>query len=190
LTTIYPAFPRYNADTPGRHNNLIWPMVNGFFAQAAIDSKSYPVFTEEFYNLTHLAIDEDKGNDDFREIYSPVNGQPEGGWQANGPTQPQYHWASCKLQTWSSTAYISMVLQGLIGARFTDSSLAFTPYLPAGVSHLTLRSLNYRGRKLNITITGRGNKIKRFSIDGKIAANDIDEKLPAGAHNILIELEK
>ena len=83
-----------------------------------------------------------------------------------------------------------MVLQGLIGARFTDSSLAFTPYLPAGVSHLTLRSLNYRGRKLNITITGRGNKIKRFSIDGKIAANDIDEKLPAGAHNILIELEK
>ena len=48
LTTIYPTFPRHSEAKPGRHNNLIWPMVNGFFAQAAIDSKSYPVFTEEF----------------------------------------------------------------------------------------------------------------------------------------------
>jgi glycogen debranching enzyme len=188
LTTIYPTFPRHSEAKPGRHNNLIWPMVNGFFAQAAIDSKSYPVFTGEFYKLTHLALDEDKGNYDFREIYSPYNGQPEGGWQSNGPTQLQYHWASCKLQTWSATAYISMVLHGLVGARFNANSLSFAPYLPAGITYLKFSNFIYRGRDLNITIRGAGSHIKRFTIDGKVTANDIGEGLPAGPHAVAIEL--
>ena len=51
-----------------RHNNIIWPMVNGFFAKAAIDTKNYGTFNHEFFSLTHLALDEDKGNYDFREI--------------------------------------------------------------------------------------------------------------------------
>jgi hypothetical protein len=186
LTTIYPAFPRHGEEKPGRHNNLIWPMVNGFFAQAAIDSKSYPVFTEEFYNLTHLALDEDKGNYDFREIYSPYNGQPEGGWQSNGPTQLQYHWASCKLQTWSATAYISMVLHGLVGARFSANVLSFAPYLPVGITNLKYNGFMYRGRDLDIIIEGNGNHIKRFVVDGKVAANHIGESLPKGHHDVVI----
>ncbi len=190
LTSVYPTFPRHSVEKPGRHNNLIWPMVNGYFAQAAIDSKSYPVFDEEFFNLTHLALDEDKGNYDFREIYSPYTGKPEGGWQSNGPTQLQYHWASCKLQTWSATAYISMVIHGLAGARFADESLSFHPYLPTGVSYLELKDLAYRDLKLNIIIKGKGNKIKRFAVDGKTAANKIDNRLKKGTHNILIEVSK
>jgi hypothetical protein len=186
LTTIYPAFPRHSEEKPGRHNNLIWPMVNGFFAQAAIDSKSYPIFTEEFYNLTHLALDEDKGNYDFREIYSPYNGQPEGGWQSNGPTQLQYHWASCKLQTWSATAYISMVLHGLVGARFSANGLSFAPYLPAGITYLKYNGFMYRGRDLNIIIKGNGSHIKQFVVDGKVAANHIGESLPKGHHDVVI----
>jgi len=30
ITSIYPDFARYSSDKPGRHNNIIWPMVNGF----------------------------------------------------------------------------------------------------------------------------------------------------------------
>ena len=189
LTTIYPTFPRHSEEKPGRHNNLIWPMVNGFFAQAAIDSKSYKVFNEEFYNLTHLALDEDKGNYDFREIYSPYNGQPEGGWQSNGPTQLQYHWASCKLQTWSATAYISTVLHGLLGLRFEANDLTFSPYLPAGISSLKFSHLIYRGKDLNVVIKGNGSKIVHFTIDGRDAKNRIDSNLPAGHHEIMIEVQ-
>ena len=40
ITSIIPDFARYSEEMPGRHNNLIWPMVNGFFARAAIAVKS------------------------------------------------------------------------------------------------------------------------------------------------------
>jgi len=74
ITSIYPDFPRFSHDKPGRHNNIIWPMVNGFFAKAAITAADYNAFTNELYALTHLALDEDKGNYDFREIYNGVIG--------------------------------------------------------------------------------------------------------------------
>ena len=65
ITSISPDFPRYSKDMPGRHNNIIWPMVNGFFAKAAIETKNYETFNHEFSSLTHLALDEDKGNYNF-----------------------------------------------------------------------------------------------------------------------------
>ena len=101
-----------------RHNNIIWPMVNGFFAKAAIDTKNYGTFNHEFFSLTHLALDEDKGNYDFREIYNPYSGKPDGGFQAWGESRPNYHWELCKFQTWSAIAYISMVINGLFGIKF------------------------------------------------------------------------
>jgi hypothetical protein len=111
ITSITPDFPRYAAKMPGRHNNIIWPMVNGFFAQAAITSDNYTTFANELSNQTHLALDADKGDYDFREVYNSYTGKPDGGWQANGTQYPNYHWESCKLQTWSATAYIAMVVK-------------------------------------------------------------------------------
>src|SRR5208283_527582 len=40
ITSITPDFSRYSKEMPGRHNNIIWPMVNGFFAKAAIVAKN------------------------------------------------------------------------------------------------------------------------------------------------------
>ncbi len=132
ITSISPDFPRYSKDMPGRHNNIIWPMVNGFFAKAAIETKNYETFNHEFSSLTHLALDEDKGNYNFREVYNPYSGKPDGGYQAWGESRPNYHWESCKFQTWSATAYISMVINGLFGMKFNTESLSFAPFLPEG----------------------------------------------------------
>ena len=189
ITSIYPDFPRNSPQKPGRHNNIIWPMVNGFFAKAAIATKSYNTFTNELFNLTHLALDEDKGDYDFREVYNPYTGQPDGGWQANGAANPEYHWASCKLQTWSATAYISMVLNGVFGLRFSEKSLSFAPFLPDGISNIELKALNYRQSVLNITVKGKGSLIKTFTVDGKpVAAHSINSTTK-GIHNIVIELK-
>ena len=189
ITSIYPDFPRYSHDKPGRHNNIIWPMVNGFFAKAAITSKDYNTFTNELYAQTHLALDEDKGNYDFREIYNPYTGKPDGGWQANGPYHPQFHWESCRLQTWSATAYISMILNGVVGMRFSDSSVAFVPYLPKGLGHVELKGLAYRNAILNISVKGKGNSIRSFTVDGKPQQNHSIASTIQGKHNIIIELE-
>lgn len=189
ITSIYPDFPRYSEHKPGRHNNIIWPMVNGFFAKASIAAGNYTTFTDELYNLTHLALDEDKGDYDFREIYNPYTGKPDGGWQANGDQFPEYHWESCKLQTWSATAYISMVLNGVFGLRLNERTLSFAPYLPPGISNIQLTDLAYRNAVLSISIKGSGRTIKNFSVDGSPTASHSIASTISGKHSIAIELE-
>jgi hypothetical protein len=189
ITSICPDFPRYSSSKPGRHNNIIWPMVNGFYANAALLSESYASFTNELFSLTHLALDADKGDYNFREIYNPYSGKPDGGYQAAGASSPDYHWESCKLQTWSATAYISMVVNGLIGIKTNETTMTFKPYLPIGITHIELKNLAYRNAVLNVLIEGKGNSIKSFTVDGKERKDhSLDSKI-SGTHTISIKLE-
>jgi len=189
ITSITPDFTRYSKEKPGRHNNIIWPMVNGFYARAAIASGSYKTFTHELFSLTHLALDEDKGDYDFREIYNPYSGKPDGGYQAWGPEYPNYHWESCKLQTWSATAYLSMVINGLIGMKFSEKEVSFTPFLPEGISLLNVSDIAYRNSNLNISIKGSGNIISSFMLDGKKKSSYTISSTLKGTHSIAIELK-
>jgi hypothetical protein len=188
ITSITPDLPRYSKEIPGRHNNIIWPMVNGFFAQASIDTKNYKTFSHELFALSHLALDEDKGNYNFREIFNSYTGKPDGGYQARGEENPNYHWESCKFQTWSATAYISMILNGVFGMRFTEESLSFTPYLPEEINSIELKNLSYRSSILNISIKGKGNVIESFIVDGKGQKNNSVVSTLTGKHDIVIIL--
>ncbi len=189
ITSIAPDFPRYSEEIPGRHNNLIWPMVNGFFAHAALIAKNFKTYDHELFSLTHLAIDEDKGNYNFREIYNPNSGKPDGGYQAWGAERPNYHWESCKEQTWSATAYISMVLNGLFGMNFNEQSLSFSPFLPDEIGSIELKDLVYRNSKLNISVKGKGNSIASFMLDGKEQSDSSIPSAIRGDHNIVIVLK-
>jgi glycogen debranching enzyme len=188
ITSIYPDFTRFSHDKPGRHNNIIWPMVNGYFAMAAIAAKDYTTFSKELDAQTHLALDEDKGNYDFREVYNPYTGKPDGGWQVNG-TAAQHHWESCRLQTWSATAYISMILNDVIGLQFNENSLAFSPYLPGNIGHIELKDLAYRKSVLNILVKGKGGTIKKFKVDGRMQQGHSIAANLQGKHSVSIELE-
>lgn len=189
ITSIYPDFPRYSAEKPGRHNNIVWPMVNGFFAKAAKHSKNYKTFSNELFNLTHLALDEDKGDYNFREVYNPYTGVPDGGFQHHEKERPDFHWVSSKLQSWSATAYLDMVLDGIFGLKLNPDNLQFQPYLPEGVNQIRLKDLNYRKCTLDISISGKGNAIKSFTLDGQPQANYQIASNLTGPHKIAITLE-
>jgi len=189
ITSITPDFPRYSKEMPGRHNNIIWPMVNGFFAKAALVAKNYKTFNHELFSLTHLVLDEDKGNYNFREIFNPYSGKPDGGYQAWGEERPNYHWESCKFQTWSATAYISMVINGLFGMNFNEKSLSFAPFLPEEIGSIELKDLYYRDSKLNISIKGKGNIIESFILDGKKQTDSSISSDIKDEHNIAIVLK-
>ena len=188
ITSITPDLPRYSKNMPGRHNNLIWPFINGYFANAALVAKNYTTFSHELFSLTRLALDEDKGNYNFREIFNPNTGKPDGGYQAWGAERPDYHWESCKEQTWSATAYISMVTKGLFGMKFSESSLSFSPFLPDGIGSIALRNLTYRNADLNISIKGKGSNITSFTLDGKGQKEYTIPSTIKGRHNIVIIL--
>lgn len=188
ITSIYPDFPRYSKDMPGRHNNIIWPMVNGFFAKAAVTAGDYKVFVNELNGLTHLALDEDKGNYNFREIYNPYSGAPDGGYQSWGIEHPNYHWPSSRLQTWSATAFISMIYRGLIGIRLINGSLSFSPFLPDDIHFLEIKNIRYHQSCLDITIKGNGNKIISFTLNGEPQSDYTISHTISGPNKIVIEL--
>lgn len=184
IPSIYPDFQRYSPDRPGRHNNIIWPMVNGFYAKAAVKVSDLPAFDKELISLTHLALDPDKGNNDFREIYNPYNGEPFGGWQSNKITY------SCKRQTWSATAYIDMVLYGVLGMRFNEhQQLSFHPHMPSSITSLKLEQLKYKNADLDISITGSGDNIGRFLVNGKPVKTNMLKNISKGKLSIEIEMK-
>lgn len=183
ITSVYPDFPRYSPEKPGRHNNILWPMVNGFYAQATIVAGNKEAFEKELNGLIFLALHGERGKFQFWEIYNPYTGYPDGGWQSNRT------WKSCHNQTWSATAYMNMVLYGLAGMRFGVDGLSFSPYLPQNVKDLKLEDFKYRQANLNIAISGNGSKIKSFSVNGKKKTEyKISDKVK-GKINIRIELE-
>jgi len=189
IPSITPDFPRYSKNMPGRHNNLIWPFINGFFANAALTCGNYKTFSHELNCQIHLAMDEDKGNYNFREIYNPNTGKPDGGYQDWGAEHLNYHWESCKLQTWSATAYISMVIKGLVGMKFNENSVTFNPYLPEGIRTLKLKDLTYRNSTLNISLEGKGKMISSFTVDGKNQKGNSISSALKGRHSIVIVLK-
>ena len=188
ITSISPDIARYSPGKPGRHNNLIWPMVNGFFAHAAILAGDTTAFVKELNGLTHLALDADKGDYNFREIYNPNTGAPDGGWQANGDKQPDFHWLSCRLQTWSATAYLNMVHFGLAGIHIDTSGISFLPFLPESLHYLEIKDLNYRRTILHITIIGKGSEIRSFLVNGIRQTNHRINANSKGKTEITIEL--
>ena len=189
ITSICPDFPRYSAQKPGRHNTIIWPMVNGFFANASVVAGNYTSFTHELNSLTHLALDIDKGNYDFFEIYNPYTGKPDGGFQDGGNDRQDFHWESCRLQTWSATAYLNMVNNGLAGIRITNEGISFSPYLPENIHFIEIKDLTYRQSVLNIIIKGNGKKIKAFSLNGNNQSEYSIDSTLKGPNKISIELE-
>jgi len=156
LPSIWPHFPMFSDSQPGRHNCVIWPQVNGLFAKAAAQEKGYPIFSAEFERVTAL-FNGTPGN--IREIYNAISGAPDGGWQNGG------HWGAAQNQTWSATAYLSMVYNGIFGINFSTDGIIFSPYLKSQWGPVSLTNLQYRNMDLNLNLSGNGDRISSFKLD-------------------------
>ncbi|MBB2936793.1 hypothetical protein FHX82_003857 [Amycolatopsis bartoniae] len=183
IPDTYPNWTRYSDEQPGRHNAIVWPLVQGLWAKALSQQGDQAAFASETARLAKLA----GNNSGFWEIYNGNTGVVDGGWQRLGDTV-KFHWGSEPDQTWSATAFLDMVHSGLFGMDFTDHGLSFTPDLPAGWGDVTLRDLHYRDADLTIALHGAGTRIRSFTVDGgNVPGNDIPASL-RGKHTIDITL--
>lgn len=179
IPTQWPHFSRFSDVQPGRHNVIIWPLVSGMWACAAAQSGDIAMFHDEVENLARLT----EGSDNrFYEIYNPISGQPDGGWQGG-------HWGPLADQTWSATAYLRMIYQGLFGMDFQPDGLRFAPKLPLSWGPVELQGVRYRGMTLNIALQGHGVRAARLLIDGKVSKQAYIPATLIGRHTIMIELE-
>ncbi|WP_051950715.1 carbohydrate-binding protein [Actinacidiphila yeochonensis] len=157
ITDTYPTEARYSEAEPGRHNAMVWPMVQGMWASGLADVGAQVPFAQEVGRLAELA-DNSSG---FYEIYNADTGAQSGGWQAGTA------WGSQPDQTWSATAYLRMIYDGVFGLDFTTSGIGFAPSLPAGWGDVTLSGISYRQADLTVRLHGAGNVVSGFTVDGR-----------------------
>lgn len=187
IPCVYPSFKRYRnklLDTYGRHSGTVWPHIQGFWADGAVKYQHHDVFMHEFKALTRHALRDFQ----FVEIYHPTKESPYGGVQE--PSLNQWEeWFCAERQTWSATAYLRMVLKNLIGLKFSESGITFMPFLPEGVDDISLLGLKYRNSTLDIHISGSGNSIEHFLVNGKETNNFFVSKDSIGKISIEIQLK-
>ncbi len=179
LPLVWPHFRRFNDEKPGRHNVLIWPHTNAYWALGALVCGVSEVFDWEFQNITELLYGT---HPDIRETYDSITGQPEGGWQ--GGTR----WEALHHQTWCATGYLGLVFCGLFGLRFEPEGIRFCPYLPKTVGPLQLKGLHYRDMVLDISLRGQGKQLNGCRLDGKESLPSLPATL-TGHHEVVLTLE-
>ena len=160
----WPPLIRYHPDsmTFGRHNALVWPQIQGFWVEAAAKCRKEEALWHDFYRLAKHA----NRDRQFAEIYHPVTGEMYGGIQDYQGKIISWH--ATERQTWAATAYIRMIIFGLVGINMDESSISFSPFLPQNLNGLKLSNLKYRGMNLNIEIIGSGYNVKKIVIDGEV----------------------
>ncbi|MDQ1651029.1 MAG: hypothetical protein QOI35_229 [Cryptosporangiaceae bacterium] len=184
VVNVWPHFPPYTDAMPGRHEAVVWPMVQGFWAHAAARAGRTGLFATELSGLAALARND--GNT-FSEIYNATTGVRDGGYQVAGGSA-QVHWDSTVNQTWSASAYLRMLYAGLFGMSFAPSLLTFAPSLPDGWGQVTLSGLKYRAAALTVVLTGAGRTVKQVTLDGAPAASATVPGSSTGSHTLRIEL--
>jgi len=150
LPCLWPRYPLWRPwllrDEYFYHNGMVWPFVQGYWAWAAATRGATGVFTAELDALTDLA----GRAETFHEFYRPDTGRPGGSAR----------------QLWSAAGYLAMVHYGLFGLRLAPDEIRFRPLVPDRFNKISLSGLKIRDLVLTITITGAGNKIRTFAVDG------------------------
>jgi len=80
VADVFPDFERYSPDQPGRHNAIVWPVVEGFWGSAAAQAGDQTAFATNLARLAHQA----DANSGFWEIYNGTTGVVDGGYQRLG----------------------------------------------------------------------------------------------------------
>lgn len=165
IACLWPCFDRYRQfgeHEYGRHSGTVWPHIQGFWADAAASYGRADLFRKELLKLSENAV----RNSFFSEIYHPTNGTPYGGLQEDEGKGIRKRFPSYPRQTWSATAYIRMVLFGLVGMKIAEDGIRFAPTILDEVKQITLKNITYRKMVLHVTIAMTGDRIRRFVVNG------------------------
>ncbi|WP_211229785.1 MGH1-like glycoside hydrolase domain-containing protein [Olivibacter sitiensis] len=169
IPCIFPQIP----GIPPYHNDGIWPFVQAYWALAAAkvgNEASLVHSINAIYRPAALFLTN-------KENFVASNGD-YAGTQINSSEM-----------LWSISGNLALVYKVLFGMQFRHDGLYFSPFVPKvyGGEH-RLSNFKYRNAVLDIELTGHGNQIKSFLLDGK---EQQDALLPAnlrGAHRIKIVL--
>ncbi|MGY1495437.1 MGH1-like glycoside hydrolase domain-containing protein [Streptomyces sp. QTS52] len=184
IVNVWPHFARFGAGRPGRHNVMVWPMVHGLYGLAAAGAGRTEPFARAVESFADLVTG---SGGDFYEVYDSVSGKVDGGWQSGASGRAE-HFVSQPHQTWSATAYLRLVHEGLVGLELSADAVRLRPCLPRRWGPVRLRGLRWRSLTLDIALTGAGNRVRSCTVDGRPGA-PVLAATETGRHTVELVLD-
>ena len=162
VTIFYPSI----VDIPSYHNKSLWPWVGAWWglanAKAGNEEGVMEAIGSVFRPAALFATNKENFNIENGDIATELNSSN---------------------MLWCLSGNIALTHKILFGIDFQKEGLAFHPFVPKALAGTRkLDGFKYRGADLNITVSGYGNKIKSFKVNGKeqkpfIAANKAKGKM-------------
>ena len=169
ISCIFPQIP----DIPPYHNNAIWPFVQTYWLWAAAKAGNETAVTESIMDIYRPAAMFLTNKENMVVDNGDYNGT-----QINS-----------SIMLWSLSGNLSIVHKVLFGLHFEVDKLSFSPFIPAALKgNRSLHNFKYRDAVLDIDMSGYGNIISSFSIDGKLSENHFISADTKGHHTIKIVL--
>ena len=168
VATFYPSIP----DIPAYHNKSLWPWVGAWWglanAKAGNEEGVMEAIGSVFRPAALFATNKENFNLENGDIATELNSSN---------------------MLWCLSGNLALTHKVLFGIDFQKDGLAFHPFVPKALAATrTLDNFKYRDATLNITISGYGNEIKSFKINGKEQSPFIPAKKAKGVMNIEIVL--
>ncbi len=169
ISCIYPQIP----GIPPYHNNAVWPFVQSYWALASAkagNEKSLLQSISAIYRPAAMFLTN-------KENFVADNGDYKG-TQINSSNM-----------LWSLSGSLSLIHKIIFGIQFQPDGLNFNPFVPFELKgKRSLKNFTYRNAILDIDMQGYGNKIKSFSLDGKLLSRPFIPGNLEGSHSIKIIL--
>ena len=185
IPCFWPSFPRYRKPGHyGRHSGTVWPVIQGFWGEAALKEGRSTFFFKELEHLIHFGVRDGQ----LGEVFHPETGEEYGGLQEN-PDGNIEEYFFCHRQTWSSTAFLRLLLRGVAGISYTAESITISPVLPPQCSRLLLADLSLGDQRLDLNIQGRGAAIGEMKVNGQLVEGPTFSRAPGDHFTVDVVLE-
>lgn len=164
------------SDIPNYHNNALWPFVASYWTLAQAKAGNEAGVLEGIGSVVRpaalFATNKENFNLDNGDIFTELNSSN---------------------MLWSLSGNLALTNQILFGIHFEKNGLRIEPFVPETLAGTrTLSNFPYRGARLNITVSGYGDKVKWLTINGKAYYPEKGKVIPAkllkGDVNIHVEM--
>ena len=169
ITCIYPQIP----GIPPYHNNGIWPFVQAFWTLANAENKQTEAVEAGLATIIRPAALFLTNKENFVAETGDFAGTE----------------VNSDRQLWSVAAMLAMHHRVLMGIRFEKARMEFRPVIPESFrgTH-SLKNFRYRNGTYNISVTGWGDGISSFKIDGQESPDNFIPATLTGNHTVEIKM--
>ena len=167
ITCIYPQIP----GIPPYHNNGIWPFVQAFWNIANARNKQAEALKAGLASIIRPAALFLTNKENFVAQTGDFAGTE----------------INSDRQLWSVAGMLAMHYRVIFGMEFEKDRLEFRPVIPKSFrGNYALKNFRYRTGVFNITISGYGDGIKTFRVDGNEKPEPMILAATTGTHTIEI----